>query len=364
MDEIFASLHNLQEQIPHGQLGLLQDGGAPDEQAWNHALRFYQHLSWLEAPWLLVETYFFRRILAATGYFQEGPGREVDPYAAQKRQALDQVSDGLSAFYQMAGEQAYIGDNAAARLSDLLRLSLWGNQADLSMWSTDDQNRPDNPQAETREAHILDDDSLQASRYLLSLAKRSARVDFVLDNGGIELAYDLALADLLIKNNLAAQVILHVKPHPTYVSDVIRQDVFNLLEYLSEAPSSEVQALANRFDDYLAQGQVTLNTHFYWTSPLSGWEMPPDLRQDLRKSNLIISKGDANYRRWLGDRSWSFTTPVHSVLNYLPAPFLAFRVLKSNVLLGLPDGVSQALDKKDPQWLTNGAWGVIQAVGI
>jgi hypothetical protein len=92
--------------------------------------------------------------------------------------------------------------------------------------------------------------------------------------------------------------------------------------------------------------------------------MPPDLRQDLRKSNLIISKGDANYRRWLGDRSWSFTTPVHSVLNYLPAPFLAFRVLKSNVLLGLPDGVSQALDKKDPQWLTNGAWGVIQAVGI
>jgi hypothetical protein len=288
----------------------------------------------------------------------------VDPYALQKRQAMGQVWDGLNLFYRLEDNHSFTGEEQAELLADILRLSLWGNQADLSMWSVNDQNSPQRPKADAQSAYILDDHSMAASRYLLSLASRSARVDFVLDNVGLELAYDLALTDLLIRNKLANQVVLHVKPHPTYVSDALQQDVLDLISYLGHAPAPALQSLATRLDGYLSQGVLILKTHFFWTSPLSGWEMPPDLRKDLHQSDLIISKGDANYRRWLGDRSWEFTTSLHSVLSYLPAPFLAFRVLKSNVLLGLPVGQEHLISEKDPHWLTNGSWGVIQGVGI
>lgn len=363
-EEALAGLHSLKNQIPQSPLGLLEDADAPDEQAWNRYLRPFQHLSWLEAPWFVVETYFFRRILAATGYYQDGPGKSHDPYTGQKRQAYTGVLEALGSFYSLAGGQAFTDGSHTELLSGVLRLCLWGNQADLSMWSVGDQKQMQHSTKDALRAHILDDQSMSASRYLLSLANRSARVDFVLDNVGVELAYDLALGDLLIQNQLANQVVLHVKSHPTYVSDAVEQDVLSMAHYLHSASSPDILSLAERLDGYLAEGRLTLETHFYWTSPLSGWEMPPELRRSLGQSDLIISKGDANYRRWLGDRSWPFSTPVQAVLNYLPAPLLAFRVLKSNVLLGLPSEISQRMDQKDPQWLTNGSWGVIQGAGI
>ena len=89
--------------------------------------------------------------------------------------------------------------------------------------------------------------------------------------------------------------------------------------------------------------------------------MPADLHADLRNSSLILSKGDANYRRWLGDRYWPFTTPAQAVLGYLPAPFAALRVLKSEVVIGLQPGQAQAMDARDPEWLIDGKWGIIQS---
>lgn len=363
-EEALNRLFALRDQIPQAPLGLLDDSGAPDVQAWNRCLRPFQHQSWLEAPWFLVENYFFRRILAATGYFQPGPGQALDPYAMQKKQALGQVFSGLEAFLRLVARQDFPGNHPAEFLSDVLSLCLWGNQADLSMWSIGNQKRPQSPTANALKAHILDDHTLPASRYLLCLADRAARIDFILDNVGIELAYDLALADLLIRNRNAAQVVMYVKPHPTYVSDVLQQDVLDMVKNLRNAPSLALQSLAERLESYLSAQILVIKTHDFWTSPLSGWEMPPDLRQDLSQSSLIISKGDANYRRWVGDRSWPFTTPLPSVLNYFSAPLLAVRVLKSNVLLGLPADREQLMNRKDPYWLTNGSWGVIQGVGF
>lgn len=363
-DATLKRLQALIEGIPKEKLELLHDESAPDEQEWNRYLRPFQNCSWLEAPWFLVETYFFRRILSATGFYQDGTGKDLDPYAAQKHQAMGQVFDGLNTFYRLVRDQRFRKDDQAELLSNLLQLSLWGNQADLSMWSVADQNRPQHLQSDKSDAHILVNHSKAASQYLLALVDRSARIDFILDNVGIELAYDLALVDLFIQNNLASTVHLHVKPHPTYVSDAVQKDVLEMVEYLHSATSPQIRSLAERLQTYLDQSRIILDMHFYWTSPLSGWEMPPELRQDLGQTDLIVSKGDANYRRWLGDRSWTFTTPVQSVFNYFPAPMLAFRVLKSNVLLGLPADMPARMDQQDSQWLTNGSWGVIQGVGF
>ena len=44
------------------------DGG-PDIETWREILDPWIGTTWLDAPWLLVEFYFYRRILNAIGYF-------------------------------------------------------------------------------------------------------------------------------------------------------------------------------------------------------------------------------------------------------------------------------------------------------
>jgi hypothetical protein len=92
------------------------------------------------------------------------------------------------------------------------------------------------------------------------------------------------------------------------------------------------------------------------------WQMPDDLGDDLAQSHLIIAKGDANYRRLLGDRHWPFTTPFAAIVSYLPAPLLALRSLKSELAAGLSEPQIAWLNEEDEQWLVNGRWGVIQFV--
>ena len=90
--------------------------------------------------------------------------------------------------------------------------------------------------------------------------------------------------------------------------------------------------------------------------------MPADLHTDLGGSNLLFSKGDANYRRWLGDRHWPYNIPLSEVLNFLPAPWLALRILKANMAAGMSPGIPEAAAQKDPHWLYSGQWGIIQFV--
>jgi hypothetical protein len=101
---------------------------------------------------------------------------------------------------------------------------------------------------------------------------------------------------------------------------------------------------------------------YFWTSPLAFWEIPDTLKKELSHSNLIIIKGDANYRRLLGDRHWNFTTKISDIVCYLPAPMVALRTLKSEVAAGIKPEVLEEVVKSDSAWLTNGQWGVVQFV--
>ncbi len=91
-----------------------------------------------------------------------------------------------------------------------------------------------------------------------------------------------------------------------------------------------MRELGKRLQASLDDDRLHLQTSFFWTSPLPAWEMPPELRQELARPGLLISKGDANYRRWLGDRQWPFTTSIQQILAYRPAPLLLLRVMKAD----------------------------------
>jgi hypothetical protein len=153
-----------------------------------------------------------------------------------------------------------------------------------------------------------------------------------------------------------------LKPHPTFVSDATIQDVRDTLEVLAADSDTEVRSLAHRLQNYIAEGRLLYREDPFWTLPLVFWEMPEALRSELAQSSLIFIKGDANYRRCLGDRKWSYTTPFEDIVCYFPAPFVALRTLKSEVAAGLQLEQIETLNQEDSQWLTNGQWGVIQFV--
>ncbi len=185
---------------------------------------------------------------------------------------------------------------------------------------------------------------------------------FLLDNVGLELAYDLLLADTLLAHDLAESICFHPKIYPTYVSDVTVPDFHEMVDHLRLADEPNVREMGLRLRSYQSEKRITLQTENFWISPLVCWEMDEPVRDGLRRSSLLISKGDANYRRWVGDRHWPYDAPIEPILAYRPAPLLLLRVLKAEVVAGLKSGQAEAMDQKEPSWLYNGAWGVIQFV--
>ncbi len=188
-------LLELAEELPNSPIRQLRDEGAPDEMLWREWMAPYLGLNWLETPWFPAETYFFRRILEATGYFQPGETWRVDPYLDQKRESLMEVVKPLKSVSEMLNRG---GAEPQAELSWLLHTVIWGNQADLSIWPAGSEP-PANHKADDRIAHLLVDHARQTAEFILKSKSGLRVVDIILDNVGLELAYDLVLADMLLK---------------------------------------------------------------------------------------------------------------------------------------------------------------------
>jgi hypothetical protein len=352
-----ASLAALADEILGGAIRPLRDTHAPDAAAWAAYVAPHAGCGWLDVPWFFAETYMFRRILEATGYFGDGPGAGLDPYALQKRAglALAGRDEGPTAWLQSPADEA---SPSALGLSRLIHGSLWGNQADLSLWPAEEGGRPQGDAA-PRAERLLADDTAALAAHILAIGG-GGRADLVLDNAGLELLGDLALADALL--SVYIHVVLHAKPHPTYVSDVTRADLTETLAWLGERADGSARALGEGLALAERDGRLVVRADWFWTSPLAGSEMPAELRADLSRSGVIISKGDANYRRWLGDRHWPYDTPIDRALGYTPAPLALLRTCKSEVAAGIARERIGAAVAVDPEWLTAGRWGVIQFV--
>lgn len=355
---IAAELEDLIEGIPDTPIRPLTDLYAPDARDWREYCVPYLEQNWLQAPWFFVETYFYRRVLEATQYFEEGAAtKEVDPYAYQKQQglitkraAIRQLCAGVNRWLAKPGEREQA-------LTYLLHADLWGNQADLSLWPAETDEQPDSAYA--HDEFLLVDDTTAVIPHLRSLPQ-PACIDLIADNAGFELAADLCLVDYLLRSETAVTVRLHLKAHPTFVSDALIKDAEATIAFLAGDDHAETRIVGESLKEMMGNGRLQLYTHFFWTSPLPMWDMPADLQSQLAESALIISKGDANYRRLLGDRHWPFTTPFADIVAYSPAPLLALRTLKSEIVVNLAEGQAIALNAQDPDWLTNGKWGVIQ----
>ncbi|WP_432065476.1 damage-control phosphatase ARMT1 family protein [Streptomyces sp. C10-9-1] len=314
--------------------------------AWGH-----EHFgrSWYDAPFLWADSYFYRRLLGAVGYFGAGPWQGADPFAPFKQAELcgDVVDEELRALDTLATAPA------EERATALLHASLWGNRADLGFRVSEGESAVDDAVV----SGLVADDS--ATLWQLLPAGTSATVAVVADNAGRELIPDLVLIDHLLEHGHAEQVVLHVKPYPYYVSDAMTSDVVDCLRRLTEAPG-EAGRIGGRLWKAMAAGSLEVRTHPYFCAPLPYEEMPEDLRKEFADAELTILKGDLNYRRLVGDRLWNPTVPFPERTAYFPGSVAALRTLKSDVIVGLEQGTLDALDRSGAAWRTSGTYGLVQ----
>lgn len=354
-------LQDLIDEIPYGVIRPLHIPAAQagDWQAWTAP---YLGQNWLDVPWFFAEEYFYARILEASGYFSPGDTYQKDPYLLQKTLGLQSTQPAIDALAEQV--QRALADGSTANpgmLEPFLLMNLWGNQNDLSMWpvlrdSTGLVGGSAAGASTSAQAHLLANQIADVQEYLRENVRRPLRVEIVLDNAGYELVTDLALADLLLHSGLAQTMVLHAKAYPVFVSDATPADVDYTLDHLGSTAHPAAFAMQQRLRGALADGRLHIHNHPFWTSPLAAWEMPPELEQQIGTAQLVIFKGDANYRRLLGDRHWPLETPFAGVVDYLRPAVLAIRTLKSEIATGIPAERQPA----EPDWMINGRWGLIQ----
>lgn len=218
---------------------------------------------------------------------------------------------------------------------EMCEICLWGNATDLSLLTSltyeDIQKLQGSEARKKSEKNILVND-LEAAYDTLRNAKAQGKkyrqVDIVLDNSGFELYVDLILAGFLLSADLATNIVLHPKSIPWFVSDVLPSDFAALLNALADpqafysTPSedekvagktptplsqkevNELSFLFSELSNFHAEGQLILRSNLFWTEGGSFWRLPGTasrLYNDLKESELVIFKGDLNYRKLTAD---------------------------------------------------------------
>ncbi len=155
----------------------------------------------------------YRRVLDATGFFSAGATRLVDPYDKQKQDSLTCALKSEAFLRTIRTSAEATGDSLRQTAHSLMLADLWGNQGDLALSPLDEQgtNTADRIQCHTTlKDKLLVNEADHAVQHLFDLGG-DARIDFILDNSGIELLCDFVLADFLLTHRLAKEVVFHCK---------------------------------------------------------------------------------------------------------------------------------------------------------
>ncbi|KAK7994713.1 hypothetical protein PG990_013486 [Apiospora arundinis] len=417
---IVAELARLKYELQHDrQMTPLPDDGEPDIAGYNAELEKLGNPTWFNVPWLFSECYLYRRV--STAFSLSTHWKQYDIFSRQKmatfRSSRPAVLE-LAARYkdlitQMEKDKANKGtpehDEAEKILfHEMCEICLWGNATDLSLLTSltyeDIQKLQGSEARKASEKNILVND-LEAAYTVLKKArdegKTERRIDIVLDNAGFELYVDLILAGFLLSSGLATHVVLHPKSIPWFVSDVVPQDFSDLLsalaqpkkfyetqsedeklqdktpEPLSDKEAGDLAFLFQEWGQLYAEGQFVIRPNRFWTHGGSFWRLPAekDLVEDLKTSELVIFKGDLNYRKLTADAAWDPTTPFTEAIGPMGpgsgVNVLALRTCKADVVVGLKPGEDERIrateggggDSGIRKWAWSGKWAVVSYSG-
>ncbi|MBV5267766.1 MAG: DUF89 family protein, partial [Burkholderiaceae bacterium] len=116
------------------------------------------------------------------------------------------------------------------------------------------------------ERHLILIDHTENIQRLLSAGV--SRIDFICDNVGSDLLFDLALTDFLLGQGWVKEIHLNLKNQPFFVSDAMPKDVLLTIDGLQKSPDATMQEWGRRLESHLAVGRLILETAPFWTTCL------------------------------------------------------------------------------------------------
>jgi len=369
--DILAKFNALRDELTNASktaLRHLTSQGVPDEEEWYKLLEPYvkEQKTWLSSPWLVAEFYLYRRILEATSYFVSSKEKTYmkDLFERQKKMGtVSSVSSAEGVLQRVSELTDFDHDNLAV----LTSISLWGNRMDLSIWPTGSEGNDKHNTLlhviESSHENLLWDDTEAICEYA-SKNLNAVNIDIIVDNAGLELVTDLMLAEYIITSKMAKYVTFRLKSFPTFVSDAMEKDLRDTIRHYAEVDASSnpfAKKAGMRWQQYLDNGQWVCKEDDFWVQPKPMWDMPQSLYEEMSSSSLAFVKGDANYRRLLGDLEWDLSKDLFQnvVGDYFPCPVVALRTLKAMMGCGMKEDKVEWAKSIDDDWMVNGRFGVI-----
>ncbi|ORX36113.1 hypothetical protein BD324DRAFT_630234 [Kockovaella imperatae] len=390
----------------NGQLVDIENDGQGNVDCYNRELATFtgDQRGWSHVNWLFAECYLYRRLrnfFALTKHW-----RDFDPFFPSKAEtyksssaAIIHLAKALNTLVRRTDlSQDFEREGSALEIAflEMVQADLWGNATDLSLlvdlkYEDLQKLQAVGAAAQAEQAkYILRNDLPKVWEYLKTV--KDGRLDIVMDNAGFELYTDFILADFLIScTPFVKEVVFHGKAIPWFVSDVLPYDFTWAIDSLldvsffasaskppKEGESEELKTLATRWKSHLSSGKFKLSVPLdtplgdaqneeiggFWTTQYSYQDLPkvaPKLLEELQKSDLVLFKGDLNYRKLVGDAWWPTTTPFEEALGPLKGKItlLSLRTNKADTIAGLPEGVAERLNKEAPDWRTSGKYAVV-----
>ncbi|XP_003741958.1 protein-glutamate O-methyltransferase [Galendromus occidentalis] len=328
-----------------------------DSVIWNEQIPREESPRWFEGSWLFAECYFYRRIFEA---FQLAKHLERYDYFSEQKQAA--LTNSMTAIHALTESV----ETTKIDVETLWTVSLWGNKCDLSLSNGQDNSQEEDPilQLQKYDCRILHNDIKLVAELVRS--KNNLKLAVILDNAGFELVTDLILLDHLTSYGHASEIRLYVKMMPWFVSDALTHDVLYVIDTLEASKVPSTAALGRRCKGYLDSKQWTVHERSYWTLPYDYSEMKevdPKLYDELSGADLLVFKGDLNYRKLVGDRAWKVDIDFQqSLLGFRPSPLVTLRTIKADTVTGLEVGVAEKAASSDPNWMITGEFAVVQYV--
>lgn len=183
----------------------------------------------------------------------------------------------------------------------------------------------------------------------------------------------------MLQTNKAAKVVFNAKTIPWFVSDVMPKDVPALFDFCKDPnffpkkPTPEDQEalvkLVDRWQSYVTEGRLEVQAHPFWCYGLPYRfmrEEASDLFDELKKSDLVIFKGDLNFRKLVSCCDWPVTTPFKEAIGKDLADnftsIVSLRTNKADTIVGLKEGVKEELEKtvSSNEWRCSGKYAVVE----
>lgn len=309
-----------------------------------------------QAPFFESEILFYHVLLAQKGYFSN----RYDFFATEKKDSLENSRDTFISNLDGLFASGVQDELSKHNFWQSIHYCLSANTSDLSQL-----NAKERFGYEIGDIRILHDDTSVLYEYV-SAGKKFKRFDIICDNAGKELFSDLYLACYFLYNDVVDKVVFHLKPYPFFVSDATKEDFGFMMNTVTKYGES---AGAFRCKEYIRSGRIKIEDDAFWASPYCFKDMPNnELYKQLCDSDLIIVKGDLNYRRLVEDRDWTYTDSFSKRTKgvFGNAPIFAPRVLKSDVLVGVSEAAyhtAKSSDKygapADQRFKGSGKWAVV-----